>query len=223
MKKRKINRSLLFLILMGVIVTIVAMSVVYAALSTKLLISGSTEVSSSSFELKVEKLLMSEIYGDDYKNLCLSYGQICDDNYSKKGNGDILSFPVISDTSINNFKLSIQLPGDQAVVSYKVINDGTIPMKLNRVIGSTPQITSLSNNSSDVDWVNENVEFVSVLEKTKGTSININDILCPGDDWIIYFGATIPDDVTTIPSGAIEISNIGVSYEFLQTDQYLCD
>ena len=69
MKKRKINRSLLFLILMGVIVTIVAMSVVYAALSTKLLISGSAEVQSSSWEVEVKKMDVTEWYGDVYQNI----------------------------------------------------------------------------------------------------------------------------------------------------------
>ena len=58
MKKRKINRSLLFLILMGVM----AMSVVYAALSYKLLISGSAEVHFSSWGLDVKKMDMSEFF-----------------------------------------------------------------------------------------------------------------------------------------------------------------
>ena len=80
MKKRKINRSLLFLILMGVIVTIVAMSVVYAALSTKLLISGSAEVQSSSWELEVKKMDFTEWYGDEYQNICVMGNLICNEN-----------------------------------------------------------------------------------------------------------------------------------------------
>ena len=111
MKKRKINRSLLFLILMGVIVTIVAMSVVYAALSTKLLISGSAEVQSSSWELEVKKMDFTEWYGDEYQNICVMGNLICNENIVLQGNGKVIDNPVISGTSITNFNRFMDLIG----------------------------------------------------------------------------------------------------------------
>lgn len=223
MKRKKINRSILFLSLCGIFVTIVAMSVVYAALSSKLLIDGSAEIPNSSFGLKVEEYLVNDVYGDDYVQDCQSFGAYCESNYVIIGKGQVVNKPTLSGTSINNFKISVQMPGDTVGLVYKIINNGTIPVKLSNVVGSTPKITSLNNNSSDIDWVNTNVEFVSMLEDLEGTDIQMNNILCPGDIWMLTFGAVVPDTVTTLPSGAVEISNLGISYEFLQTDQYLCE
>ena len=226
MKKRKINRSLLFLILMGVIVTIVAMSVVYAALSTKLLISGSAEVQSSSWELEVKKMDFTEWYGDEYQNICVMGNLICNENIVLQGNGKVIDNPVISGTSITNFKASVMIPGDSVGLAYKITNTGSIPMKLSRVINSDYQITSLNNSTNDVTWANDNINIdvdLQHFDDYDGVTFAINDVLCPGKSLFLVQTVEIPSSVTTIPSGAIEISNIGVSYEFLQTDQYLCE
>ena len=226
MKKRKIDRSLLFLILMGVIVTIVAMSVVYAALSTKLLISGSAEVQSSSWGLEVKKMDMSEFFGDEYRNMWMTSNLICDENIALQGNGKVIDNPVISGTSITNFKASVMIPGDGVGLAYKITNTGTIPMKLSRVINSDYQFISLNNSNNDIAWANNNIDIstdLQYLDENDGEMFDINDVLCPGKSLILTQTVEIPSSVTTIPSGAIEISNIGVSYEFLQTDQYLCD
>lgn len=223
MKRKKINRSLLFLSLCGIFVTIVAMSVVYAALSSKLLIDGSAEIPNSSFDLKVEKLVFSDEYGDGFLDECSNLGYVCDDNYFVKGKGEIIDEPDISGTSIGNFELSVQLPGDIVAIGYKITNDGTIPMKLLDIIENEFQITSLNNSSEDIAWANDNVQFVVMAEETDGTDININDILCPGETWQLTLGVQIDSSVTSIPSGALELSNVGAKYDFVQTDQYLCE
>ena len=230
MKRKKINRSILFLSLCGVFVTIVAMSVVYAALSSKLLIDGSAEIPNSSFGLKVEKFVFSDEYGDEYVEDCPNFGQVCNDNYVLEGKGSIISQPVISGTTISNFNLGLELPGDMVAIGYKITNEGTIPMKLIDIIENEFQITSLNNSSEDIAWANENVIFGTLNEKydvsdssENGTDVNINDILCPGDSWSVSLVVMIPDEVDTIPSGALEISNVGVKFDFVQTDQYLCE
>lgn len=224
MKRKKINRSLLFLSLCGIFVTIIAMSVVYAALSSKLLIDGSAEISNSSFDLKVEKWLVSDIYGDDYANVCKTNNYICYDNVILRGNGLVVNEPKVSGTSIKDFKLSVEKPDDMSALSYKITNYGTIPVKLSNIVINDYQVTSANNLESDVSWFNENVAVAHMLEDINmSTDKNINDILCPGDSWSVVFGVQISSSSTTLPSGSVEVSNMGVTYEFLQTDQYLCE
>jgi len=224
MKRKKINRSLLFLSLCGIFVTIVAMSVVYAALSSELLIDGSAEVPNSSFGLKVEKFNFSDEYGDGFIDECDMYGFICGENYVLGGNGKIISEPTISGTSINDFNLSLQLPGDKIGISYKVTNIGTIPVKLLDIVQSDFNITSLNNSNEDVEWVNENVVYDFTMEFMDNEyNLEINDILCPSEEAIFSIFFEIPSTVDTIPSGSVEISNIDVAYNFVQTDKYLCE
>ena len=224
MRRKKINRSILFLSLCGVFVTIVAISVVYAALSSKLLIDGSAEIPNSSFDLKVEKWLVSDIYGYDYANICKTNNSICYDNVILRGNGLVVNEPKVSGTSIKDFKLSVEKPDDMSALVYKITNDGTIPVKFSNIVINYYQVTSVNNLESDVSWFNENVIVAHMLEDINtGTDKNINDILCPGDSWSVVFGVQINLSSTTLPSGSVEVSNMGVTYEFLQTDQYLCE
>lgn len=226
MRKKKVSRSLLFLILMGVIVTIVAMSVVYAALSSKLLIDGNAEVIGSTWEMKVEKMDFSEWYGEEYSNICAMGNLICNENIVLQGNGKVIDNPTISGTSITGFKASVMIPGDAVALSYKITNNGSIPMKLSRIINSDYQFTSLNNVAADVTWANDNINIDASLQhfdENDGGSFKVNDVLCPGKSLFLSQTVEIPNSVTTIPSGEIEISNIGYEYEFLQTDQFLCE
>lgn len=226
MRKKKVSRSLLFLILMGVIVTIVAMSVVYAALSSKLLIDGNAEVIGSTWEMKVEKMDFSEWYGEEYSNICAMGNLICNENIVLQGNGKVIDNPTISGTSITGFKASVMIPGDTVALAYKITNNGSIPMKLSRIINSDYQFTSLNNVAADVTWANDNINidaFLQHFDENDGGSFKVNDVLCPGKSLFLSQTVEIPNSVTTIPSGEIEISNIGYEYEFLQTDQFLCE
>lgn len=219
MKHKKIDRKYLTLVFFGALVTLVAMSVAYAALASTLTIMGNAEVQASAFDISIEKYKFS----DDIIATCPDYGQRCSDNYVMFGNANIISQPVISKTSINNFNLSVQIPGDMVMLGYKVINTGTIPVKLINVIESNYQITSLTNSISDVEWANDNVEFLVELEDINGTNIGTNEILCPGDTWYLSFGVSIFEFVDTIPSSEITISNLGTTFDFVQADQYLCE
>lgn len=223
MKRKKINRSILFLSLCGIFVTIVAMSVVYAALSSKLLIDGSAEIPNSSFGLKVEKVDFAEV-SDDFLAVCSQNGYTCGDNYMIKGNAQLINEPTISGTSINDYKVSFQLPGDMIGIGYKVTNVGSIPVKLIDIIQSDFEYTSLSNVSSDVQWAIDNVIYDYAIETfNEYGNLNINDIVCPGEEVYFSFMMGIKDTATTISSSVIEISDINIAFDFVQTDQYLCE
>lgn len=224
MKRKKINRSILFLSLCGVFVTIIAMSVVYAALSSKLLIDGSAEIPNSSFGLKVEKADFAEVGGDDFLAVCSQNGYTCGDNYMIKGNAQLINEPTISGTSINDYKVSFHLPGDMIGISYKVTNVGSIPVKLIDIIQNDFEYTSLSNVSSDVQWAIDNVIYDYAIESfSEDSNLNINDIVCPGEEVYFSFMIGIKDTATTISSSVIEISDINIAFDFVQTDQYLCE
>ena len=151
---------------------------------------------------------------------------ICNENIVLQGNGKVIDNPTISGTSITGFKASVMIPGDAVALSYKITNNGSIPMKLSRIINSDYQFTSLNNVAADVTWANDNINIDASLQhfdENDGGSFKVNDVLCPGKSLFLSQTVEIPNSVTTIPSGGIEISNIGYEYEFLQTDQFLCE
>ena len=224
MKRKKINRQYLFFIFLGMIVTIVAMSVVYAALSTKLLISGTSDVVGSSFALELEKVTFEEVYGSDYNTICHNVGGTCDSYYLKVGGASISDEPIIDGTTIKDFKISLSVPGDGIAMMFKVSNVGTIPVKLYNVINSDANFVSLNNSVDDVEWAKNNISYFSSFgDMDTNEQFDINDILCPGKDAYLVLGVELSSAATTIPSGGVEISNIGAAYDFVQTDQYLCD
>jgi hypothetical protein len=91
------------------------------------------------------------------------------------------------------------------------------------IIESDFQFTSLNNSNSDVQWAIDNLSFGTALEPFDGMDIQINDVLCPGDEALFSLNVQIFDDVDSIPSGGIEISNISYSYDFVQADQIMCE
>ena len=95
-------------------------------------------------------------------------------------------------------------------------------MKLHDIVADEFQFVSANNSDADIEWLNENLFFSSGFEKNNA-DFNINDILCPGESVYYFMIVMIPADVTTIPSGKVEMHSSGVIHEFLQTDQYLCE
>ena len=220
MKRKKINRKQLLHTFIFALFCVFGLTVAYAALSTTLNISGSAQVNSSEWDISIEKYAISDHLGDSYEFAC-SGGTICNDNYILVGNASIVKSPVLTNTSIKDFSFSGSLPGDGILYLYKVVNNGTIPAKLESINYLTP---TYSGSEGDIEWLNNNAAMIASLgsDANEEDSMQVGDILCPGQFGILGVGFIIHESATTIPSGSVTISNAGVDYVFIQNKLTSC-
>ena len=108
-------------------------------------------------------------------------------------------------------------PGDTLMGIYEVTNIGSIPMKIVSIERYTPNIVSLNNNTSDIEWVENNLFFDAGMDGT-----GVGSIYCPGKGDVLLFFIHIPSEVSTLPSGAVTLSNLGIKINFEQADISEC-
>lgn len=219
-KRRKIDRKQLIYTFLFFGFCVFGLTVAYAALSTTLNINGSAQVNSSEWDIVMEKYSLKDFLGDSYDSIC-SNGNVCNDNYLLVGNLSIIKSPILTNTSIKDFSFSASIPGDGIMYLYKVINNGTIPAKLDAINYLTPTYTG---SDSDIEWLMNNTAVLASLgsDVDEEDSMQEGEILCPGQFRILSVGFVIDDNATTIPSGSVTISNAGVDYVFTQTELNSC-
>jgi hypothetical protein len=225
MGRKRVNRKKLLHTFLFSIFCVFGLTVAYAALSTTLNISGSAIINQSSWSFLIEEYSFSDYYNDMGFNDACIYIE-CKDNYMFAGNAKISQKPSVNGTSITNASIEVSVPGEGVGFLYKFTNNGTIPAKLESINQYTPTYTSLNNNSNDIVWSQNNFGYdFSLFFLTPDTDfnyLNVGDVICPGET--SYFGVEfgVDDDATTVPSGAITISNLGVDYNFVQADMSVC-
>lgn len=216
MKEEKKDRKKLFSILFLILIGVLSVSIVYAALSTTLLISGTAEVQSASWGVTVEAMPADEYYGS-----AVSQIPYYKDNFIWSGYSEILDYGEINGTTISNINISVTAPGDFVGGLYKVTNTGSIPMVFDSYDIFDLVITSDSGNQSDVEWGYTNVVSNLEVVRDEETSVEIGDVICPGD--YFYFALEIGiEDVDSIPSDSLNISNWGSNLVFVQGGSNLC-
>ena len=218
-KKRKIDRKHLIHTFVFALFCVFGLTVAYAALATTLNISGSAQVASSDWDISIEKVDLSLVYGDMFETLCQNNSVTCGDNYLTKGSATIDKFPTLTDTSIKDFSVSATLPGDQVLLFYGVTNKGTIPAKLDSIDFSSDAF------SGDSDWFFNNSSFDYLLKKglnLSNASLSVGDIICPGETKLVMISFGISENATTVPSEPIVHSNMSNTYTFVQDKLTSC-
>ena len=170
----KKNRTLMLSIFVGLIISIVTLSVVYAALSTALTISGSTDVVASSWNVYLANgsfttTIPSVSSGTNPKPVSSVYSDYKVFFLATTGTGSCNSDCInyMSGTNGSFTTTPIEKPGDFKAISFDVVNDGTIDAKLD---GFT-----LSGISSDQDvYLNYYILY------SDGTTPKSGDVLSAG-------------------------------------------
>lgn len=157
--------KILTFLLVAVVVCIVSLTVVYAALSTTLNITGTADVVASTWDVHftdaniIKNKALSSV-GQEYSVLPLA----TDTNTC--GDDDCVEF--IGDTSFTFTTSLIAIPGDNRVVEFGVSNDGSIDAVLDSVV--------LSNLSSDQDvYINYYVRYKDGTIPKTGDSLDSGD------------------------------------------------
>ena len=224
MKKRRINKRILYIILSIIIISVFTLTIAYAVLSTSLNITGSAEISGSSWGLTISEVDITNVLPEYMTNYYSNNGAKIQGNEIVFGDAQIIKKPTIIETSSTDGSYSLTKPGDGVFLSYVLTNNGSIPAKLDLADYIEPNITSSTNNTVDIEWVNENLSggiliFKSIMDDDYFTEGNI---LCPGNSIHLLIILGINENATSVPSSTLTIENIGMILNFVQADQNEC-
>ena len=141
------NRKTLYFILSIILVSVFSLTIVYAALSTVLNITGSTQITASNWDIHLENAVVR--------------------NGSVSANA-----PSISSNNLS-FSANLTKPGDFYEFTVDVVNDGSIDAMIDSVI-KTPELTAAQTKYLKYEVSYQNGESISAKQTIKsGTSTPI--------------------------------------------------
>ena len=192
----KDDKKILYgLVVLALVLSVVGISIGFAAMSTDLTINGSAEVVPASWDIKFKDLSSPTITGD----------------------AEVTTAPTItSDTHIGNYAVKLTKPGDSVTYTFKVANDGTIDALLTNFIKATPTFTGTgATAAADATIVQNN--FVYTITYSDDTAITKNtDELDAKSYKTVKLVVGYKDDATTLPTNAVTISGLDVTFTYGQ-------
>lgn len=192
----KDNKKVLYgLVALALVLSVVGISIGFAAMSTDLTINGSAEVVPASWDIKFKDLSSPTITGD----------------------AEVTTAPTItSDTHIGNYAVKLTKPGDSVTYTFKVANDGTIDAVLTDFIKATPTFAGTgSTAAADATIVQNN--FVYTITYSDDTAITKNtDELDAGDYKTVKLVVGYKDDASALPTNTVTISGLDVTFTYGQ-------
>ena len=145
---RKINLQRLFssrktlsLTLIIMAISILSLTVVYAALSVTLNITGSTEIAASNWDIHLE-------------NPIVRTGSVSANAPSISGNNNL------------SFTANLKTPGDYYEFSVDVVNDGTVDAMIDSIV-KTPELTEEQSKYIKYEATYQNGESISTKQTLK--------------------------------------------------------
>ena len=192
----KDNKKVLYgLVALALVLSVVGISIGFAAMSTDLTINGSAEVVPASWNIKFKDLSSPTITGD----------------------AEVTTAPTItSDTHIGNYAVKLTKPGDSVTYTFKVANDGTIDAKLTDFIKATPTFTGTgATASADATIVQNN--FVYTVTYSDDTAITKNTDELDAESYkTVKLVVGYKADATELPTNTVTISGLDVTFTYGQ-------
>lgn len=192
----KDNKKVLYgLVALALVLSVVGISIGFAAMSTDLTINGSAEVVPASWDIKFKDLSSPTITGD----------------------AEVTTAPTItSDTHIGNYAVKLTKPGDSVTYTFKVANDGTIDAKLTDFIKATPTFTGTgATASADATIVQNN--FVYTVTYSDDTAITKNTDELDAESYkTVKLVVGYKADATELPTNTVTISGLDVTFTYGQ-------
>ena len=192
----KDNKKVLYgLVALALILSVVGISIGFAAMSKDLTINGTAEVVPASWDIKFKDLSSPTITGDAV----------------------VTTAPTItSDTHIGNYAVKLTKPGDSVTYTFKVANDGSIDAKLTDFIKATPTFTGTgSTAAADATIVQNN--FLYTITYSDDTAITKNTDELEAETYkTVKLVVGYKADATTLPTNSVTISGLDVTFTYGQ-------
>lgn len=166
------------LAVVSLIVSVICLSIAFAAMSTNLIINGDAALENSSWDIHFENLSEPKIVGTAKE----------------------LKEPSIDDTTIKNVSVSLKNPGDSVTYEFDIVNAGTTDAKSDGYILNGYDFSDYDNftdeeklkflkslfTSCDIDGdgittdeeYKKGLEFINfnLTSDEKGTDLNVNTV-----------------------------------------------
>lgn len=189
------KKTLYILVAFALILSIVGISIGFAAMSQNLTISGTAEVVPATWKIKFANLSSATVAGD----------------------AEVTTPPTIQgDTHIGNFAVKLTAPGDSVTYTFDVVNDGTIDAKLTSLVKATPTFTAsgTANASNDTTVVQNNLVYD--LTYSDGTTIADDDELDAHDSVTLKLVVGYNTNATTLPKDKVSVTGMDITLTYGQ-------
>ena len=200
---------------MGILVAVIAMVVVvgigYAAFTATLNINGTAKVEASSWNVH---------FANCTDGNCITTSNI----QSTKGipsTAVVNVEPVLTDTTISDWDVTLKTPGDYVKYTFNVVNDGSFDAKLSSSFAlPTPTCTGTGENAeTDAANVCKNLTYnISSTGGLGSASALQNLVIAKGESRAftisLFYKPTATD--AELPKGDVTISNLGFTMVYTQ-------
>lgn len=195
MRKRRFDSKTMTLI--ALLFMVMCLSVGFAALNTKLVISGSAEVEASTWDVGFANLSNAIIVGsstDVYEDVK----------------------PTFSRTKIEKFVVSLSSPGNSISYKFDATNAGSIDAKIGSISIPTPTCTGNGTNAtSDASKVCSYIAY-TLTYTGSGTAVSKNDTLAAGETKSMTLKIEYLNTATDLPTDDVKISNLSIPITYVQ-------
>ena len=200
------KKSYIIVGVLALLMSIAAISIAYAALSSTLTINGeATVIGGQSWKIK-------------YSNLAAVV---------KTGDAEEVTAPTINtnDTKISDYSVKLTKPGDSVTYTFDVVNEGTFDAEISSFIMPTPTCTGKATDEAkkalDEQNVCNNLEYT--LKYDNGDAVAVGDELANKDATTghtkhLVLKLTLKDTMTDeqLPSDDVAIGNLTISTIYSQ-------
>lgn len=205
-KERKIK----ILSIIALIVSVLGLTVAFAALSQTLTINGSASVDAATWDIHFANLQAPEITGD----------------------ASVTTPLVLESTTISNFNVSVTKPGDKIVYTFDIVNNGTInavidnfnemQLYIYKVIANQDLTYDLNGDGYvTVDDLKSLLSMIKVglYYEDEVTKVKQGDPLNAGDTKKVKLIVEYKEESNKLPSGPIKIfDNATTTIDYVQAD-----
>lgn len=200
---KKIGATLIAIL----IISIVSLTVAYAALSETLSIQGSAKVNASNWDINLNNSTTK--------------------TNSKTGTATYTT-PVVNGTTIS-YSVGLTKPSDSVTLYFDVLNNGDVIGEITSIISSTPKCTSATGNTADADLVCNNLEISLVY--SDGSTVQVGDVIntegyrclngttSSSTKAYIKLVVKLKDSMTSVPTSEVTISNLKHDIIYSQTSK----
>ena len=177
---------------------ILLVTLIYAAFTRQLNISGTSVNRKSKFDIHFEEL----------------------STITTTGTAKALTQPrIASPTSIEDYSVSETSPGDTISFTFKVVNDGNYNASISSLSVGTPECSGTDSTS------NSNVcsKLTYTLTYENGSSVQTGDILNAKDNVTMKMTLTYQEfnNASLLPTEDVSISNLGITINYQQSGNAL--
>ena len=202
-KGKKIGATLIAIL----IISIVTLTVAYAALSETLSIQGSAKVNASNWDINLNNSTTR--------------------TNSKTGTATYTT-PVVNGTTIS-YSVGLTKPSDSVTLYFDVLNNGDVTGEITSIISSTPTCTSATGNTTDANLVCNNLEISLVY--SDGASVQVGDVIntegyrclngstSSRTEAVIKLIVKLKDSMPSVPTSEVTISNLKHDIIYSQTEK----